>query len=143
MPYRYREDIAFADAAFDAWGTNLEELFIAAADAVMNVMVENPDSIAAQRHVPVHLESESIEMLLYKLLEELIFYKDAETLLLRISHITVTPIESGFSLDAVMYGEHITPGKHEFNVDIKAVTLHRFRVEQTEQGWEATVVVDI
>jgi len=143
MPYRYREDIAFADAAFDAWGTNLEELFIASADAVMNVMVENPDSIAAQRHVPVHLESESIEMLLYKLLEELIFYKDAETLLLRISHITVTPIESGFSLDTVMYGEHITPGKHEFNVDIKAVTLHRFRVEQTEQGWEATVVVDI
>lgn len=143
VPYRYREDIATADAAFDVWGKNLEELFTAAADAVMNVMVENPDSIAALRHVTVHLESESVEMLLYRLLEELIFYKDAETLLLRIAHITVTPLESGFSLEAGMYGEDIIPGKHELNVDIKAVTLHRFRVEQTAHGWEATVVVDI
>jgi len=28
-------------------------------------------------------------------------------------------------------------------VDVKAVTLHRFRVEQTEQGWEALVILEI
>jgi SHS2 domain-containing protein len=28
-------------------------------------------------------------------------------------------------------------------VDVKAVTLHRFRVEQTPSGWEATVILDI
>ena len=28
-------------------------------------------------------------------------------------------------------------------VDVKAVTLHDFKVEQTEQGWRAVVVLDI
>ena len=38
---RNLEDLAAADVAFQAWGTNLEETFIAAADATMNVMVED------------------------------------------------------------------------------------------------------
>ena len=33
MPYRYRDDIATADAAFEAWGDTEEEMIIAAADA--------------------------------------------------------------------------------------------------------------
>ena len=31
--YRFRGDVALADAAFEAWGETLEELFVAAADA--------------------------------------------------------------------------------------------------------------
>ena len=45
MPYQYREDIAHADAIFNAWGDSLEELFIAAGDAVVNVMVDNLEDI--------------------------------------------------------------------------------------------------
>ncbi|HOV88133.1 MAG TPA: archease, partial [Syntrophobacteraceae bacterium] len=40
MPFRYIEDIATADVAFEAWGETLEDLCVAAADATMNVMVE-------------------------------------------------------------------------------------------------------
>ena len=118
MPYRYREDIATADAVFDAWGKSIEELFIAAADAAINVMVENPDSIAPSKHFTIHLESENLEALLYALLEELIFYKDAETLLLKVSEITLKQQTNAFSLDAEVYGEEINPRKHELNVDI-------------------------
>jgi SHS2 domain-containing protein len=28
-------------------------------------------------------------------------------------------------------------------VDVKAVTLHRFLVEETEEGWRSVVVLDI
>lgn len=143
MPYRYREDIAIADAAFDAWGENLEELFIAVCDAAVNVMVENLEDIEALKSFPLHLESENIEMLLFSLLEEIIFLKDAETLLLRVSNIDITHGESSVSLDADVYGEKIDPGKHNLNVDVKAVTLHRFKVEENADGWNATVVLDI
>ena len=143
MPYRYREDIATADAAFDAWGESVEELFISAADAAINVMVENLNSIAPARRFTIHLESKSPEMLLFHLLEELIFYKDAETLLTRVSNITIKPLDNGFSLDAEVYGEEINPHKHELNVDVKAVTLYRFKMEETTEGWKATVVLDI
>ena len=45
MPYRYLEDIATADVAFEARGKDLAELFMAAAEATMNVMVADLDSI--------------------------------------------------------------------------------------------------
>ena len=143
MPYRYREDIATADAALEAWGESIEELFISAADAAINVMVEDLNSIAPVRRFTIQLESESTEMLLFHLLEELIFYKDAETLLTRVSNITIKPLDKGFSLDAEVDGEEINPDKHELNVDVKAVTLHRFKMEETTEGWKATVVLDI
>ena len=28
-------------------------------------------------------------------------------------------------------------------VDVKAVTLHMFKVEQTPRGWEALIILDI
>jgi len=141
--YRYRDDIATADAVYEAWGTNPEELFIAAVDAAVNVMLENLEDIAPSRKFAIHCESESLEMLLYSLLEEIIYFKDAETLLLRVSKITIKPLENSFFLDADVYGEKINPEKHSLNVDVKAVTLYHFRVEETAEGWKATVVLDI
>ncbi|MBI4793908.1 MAG: archease, partial [Deltaproteobacteria bacterium] len=37
MPFEYLDDVATSDVAFQAWGETVEELFVAAADAVMNV----------------------------------------------------------------------------------------------------------
>ena len=53
MPYRYLEDIATADVAFEAWGDTLEEMFVAAADATMNVMVSDLDTIAPVEKRPL------------------------------------------------------------------------------------------
>ena len=46
MAYRYLEDIAIADVAFEAWGKSREALFRAAAEATLNVMVGDLDSVA-------------------------------------------------------------------------------------------------
>ncbi len=45
MPYRYLEDIAKGDVAFEAEGRTVEEVFIASADATMAVMVEDLSTI--------------------------------------------------------------------------------------------------
>ncbi|HEX2244494.1 MAG TPA: archease, partial [Gammaproteobacteria bacterium] len=44
MPYEYLDDIA-ADIAFKAWHEKLEQTFMNAAEATMNVMVEELDAI--------------------------------------------------------------------------------------------------
>lgn len=145
MPYRYIDDIATADAAFEARGSSVEELFISAAEAVMNVMVENLDDIDKKEQKSITCDAESREMLLFHLLDELVYYKDAEQLLLRISDVAIKKCKSGklWRLTAQAYGEQINPEKHELNVDVKAVTFHRFAVEQTGQGWKAVVVLDV
>jgi len=143
MPYQYLEDIATSDAAFEAWGDKLEDMFLAAADATMNVMVENLDGIADKERRMIQVEAEAIDLLLFQLLQELIFFKDAERLLLRVSRTDIHGEPGQFTCAAEAYGEEINPDKHELIVDVKAVTLHRFRVEQTPRGWETTVILDI
>lgn len=143
MPYQYLEDVATADIAFEAWGETLAELFVAAADATMNVMVKDLGSIARQQIKPIRVEAEAVDMLLFEFLQELIFYKDAETLLLRVPTVTIERQDGRLTLQAEAYGEPLNPDKHELLVDVKAVTLHRFRVEQTARGWEAMVILDI
>ncbi|MEE8160569.1 MAG: archease, partial [Acidobacteriota bacterium] len=68
MPYRFLEDIATADIAFEAWGNTLEEMFTAAAEATMNVMIESLDSIARRELREFHLENAALDMLLFDFL---------------------------------------------------------------------------
>ena len=89
MPYRYLEEIAIADVAFEATGRTLEDLFVAAADATTNVMVGDLASIADRERRPIRAEEEAADMLLLDLLQELIYYKDAERLLLRVPEVHI------------------------------------------------------
>ena len=141
--YRFREDIAIADAAFEAWGATLEELFAAAADATTNTMAENLEAIEDRQRRPIRLEEASADLLLFRLLEELIYLKDAEGLLLRVPAVRIRRRDGALALEAEARGEPLDPLRHRLQADVKAVTLHRLRVEQTARGWEASVVLDI
>ena len=89
------------------------------------------------------LQAEAIDLLLFALLQELIFYKDAERLLLKLLEANIQEQNEGWVLTAVLGGEPIDPNRHELLVDIKAVTLHRFHVEPFKGGWKAFVILDV
>ena len=143
MPFEFLEEIATADVAFEAWGETLEEMFISAAEATMNVMVADLEKIERRETRDIQVSSDAIDMLLFNLLQEIIFYKDAEQLLLRIQDAEIEHLNGLHSLRAVGWGERIDPGRHELIVDVKAVTLHRFKVEPTSRGWETFIILDI
>ena len=143
MPYRYLEDVAIADVAIEAWGPDAETLFTHTSDATLNVMVQDLDTVTARVERSVALESGAFDMLLFNYLQETIFYKDAQRLLLRTKELKLTQTEEKFTLDAVMAGEELDMQRHELVVDVKAVTLHQFRVEKTERVWKAFVILDI
>ena len=84
-----------------------------------------------------------MDMLLFELLQDLIYFKDAEQLLLRVSQVRIQPKPGGWTLTADSYGERIDRQRHELIVDVKAVTLHRFQLEQIPEGWRASVILDI
>jgi SHS2 domain-containing protein len=143
MPYKFLDDIAIADIAFEAWGDTLEEMFASAADATMNVMVSDIDGIERKENRTIALKAERMDMLLFDFLQELIFFKDAEMLLLRVENVKIGHNDKFHFVSADAYGEKIDPEKHDLIVDVKAVTLHRFKVEQSERGWHTVVVLDI
>ena len=143
MPYQYLEHIATADAAFEAWGTTPEELFTAAADATLNVMLADLETVRKEREVTIDIENVEMDLLLFDFLNELVFYKDARRLLLRVDSLTIAPRPDGFALHAIASGEEIDFSRHDLSADVKAVTMHRFKVEETAEGWRASVVLDI
>jgi len=144
MPFRYIPEIATADAAFEAWGDTLEETFTSAVDAMLNLMVEDLDSVMNVQEREMTLEDSSYDMLLFQLLQEVIYYKDAEQLLLRTGDIEIENTGEKLRCRITAKGEYIDRKRHELAVDVKAVTMHRLKVEEMKGiGWSATVVVDI
>ncbi|MBI1920055.1 MAG: archease [Geobacter sp.] len=143
MPFRYLEDIAVADVAFQSTGETLEEMFIAAAEALLAVMLEDPGSLGKNTEVRIALENYELDLLLFDFLAELIYYKDARQLLLTIESINVETGGDRFRLEAIARGETIDRSRHPLLVDVKAVTMHRLQASKTDTGWEATVVLDV
>lgn len=143
MAYRYLEGIATADVAFEAVGRDLEEVFRSCADALMNVMVADLASIEMREELEFSEQHAELDLLLFSFLQELIYLKDARRLLLLVKSVAIEQEETGFTLRATAGGEEIDPEKHDLIVDVKAVTLYRFDLRRTPDGWKAIVVVDI
>jgi SHS2 domain-containing protein len=143
MPFHYLEDVGTADIAFEATGRDLPELFSDAADATMNVMVDNLDAIESRETRSIELSSQDIDMLLFDFLQELIFLKDAHRLLLRARNIRIDQKAEIILLKAEATGEPLDAARHHQRADVKAVTLHGFSVEKQGAGWKARVLLDI
>ncbi len=143
MPYRFIDDIATADVAFEASGADLEEVFTVAAEALLAVTVADHLTVRDSLRKTVTLAAESIEMLLFDFLQELVFLKDRDQALLRVDRIDITPGKDGCHLAAVLTGEQLDYAQHDLVVDVKAVTMHQFHLAPAPVGWQARVVLDI
>ncbi len=143
MPFRFDDAISSADVAFEAWGETQEELFIASAAALLRTMIEAPEAVARQQQLTFCLEDEALDMLLWAFLQELIFYKDARRLLLHADTVRIGARDGIFQLEAQVSGEEIATDRHHCLVDVKAVTLHCFRVVYEDDCWKAVVVLDV
>jgi SHS2 domain-containing protein len=141
MPYKFLEDVALADVAFEATGKTLDEMFESSALAVTRTMVKDLDSIKIKVKKKISVSSENIEMLLFNFLQEIVFYKDSDKLLF--SKFSLKVDEKKLKVTCVAEGEELNMKKHELLVDVKAITLHRFEVEKTARGWRSQVILDI
>src|SRR4029079_12521725 len=126
MPYHYLEEIGTADIAFEAIGRDLSELFSDAADATTNVMIDNIEAIEPRETRQIELSNDKLDMLLFDLLQELIFLKDAERLLLRMREVQVGESDEIHFVTAPAEGDLLDAERHHQRAGVKAVTLHDF-----------------
>lgn len=143
VKFRYLENIAIADLAFEAFGKNMDELFENAGMALETAQAEL-EGISAKRVHKVKIEASNLETLLFSFLEELIFLKDTEQFLA--GRINCQTGKSGkkWRLEAKLSGEKINPAKHKLGVDVKAVTKHLFEIKKLPQGfYRCRAVLDV
>ncbi|MBS3054977.1 MAG: archease [Candidatus Aenigmarchaeota archaeon] len=138
MGYKFLEDIAIADIAFEATGKDLNELFESAATA-LEVSMANIKKVKPKIKKEISLSKETVEELLFDFLNELVYLKDAESLLFSKFSVDV----KGKKLHAEVFGDKIDSKTQELDNDVKAVTLHGFKVEKTKDGWNTKVILDV
>ena len=144
MPYRFVENLTVADVAFVAHGKTLEDLFTSAGRAVTATMVKDLRTVRKRESRNFDLVFEELDLLLFNFLQEIIYFKDVDQLLLSRFQLTIrTENGRSYHLSGCGQGEKIDPDRHPLLVDVKAVTLHKFEVVKREDTWRATVVLDI
>jgi len=143
VKYRILDDVAIADVAFEIFGKNENELFENAALAIAE-QTSDIKSIEGKQKKVIELTSETLETLLFDFLSELIYLKDVHQIIFKKSKVSITKGKDGtYSLKATVSGDIINQKKHILKSDIKAITYHMFKVEETPKGLVAFVVVDI
>ncbi|MCC6964518.1 MAG: archease [candidate division Zixibacteria bacterium] len=138
--FRYLEDVATADAAFEAYGASLGELFANAAAAMFNVMAPL-ESIQPLQSRELTVMADGIEELLFSWLAELVYLKDIHSELYSDFEVAVDP--ASFTVSATVRGDSLDNLRSQTHTDVKAVTYHRLAITQTAEGFTATAVLDL
>jgi len=142
--FRFLEDIALADLAFDAWGESPSELFIEAGGALVEAMV-NPLTVGTQWTHEVRLVEPTLHDLLFEWLSTFVFLKDAEAVLFH-----DVPAEVWQDAEAktwhvcgTLVGDSIDGATQELRADVKAITKHLYEVHAEPGHYRARVVLDV
>jgi len=141
QPFKFLEKIAIADAAFEAYGKTLEELFVNCAKATFDVMADL-ETVTPNQAETVKLENKTVEDLLFDWLAELIYLKDYKAMLFKEFSVKVQK-NTNYILEGEARGENINQSKHNLRTDVKAVTYHLFEVKKAYRLWKAKVILDI
>lgn len=134
--YRFIDDLT-SDVMFEAFGRDLKELFENAAMAMFEVICQ-VEKVGQSKKRKVKVSGRDERDLMLNWLQELIALVDIEGMFFsRFEVKRISPTE----LEAVVYGEDTDPAKGE--TVVKALTYHKFFLEETGKGWKATVTLDI
>ena len=142
--FRFLEDVALADCAFEATGDSLSELFEAAAWAVVETMVD-PATVQPRWQKTIHRRSTNLEDLLFEWVSDFVYLKDLEGVVFHGVTAAVDQVESqgAWTLHGTLTGEPVDMQRHELRADVKAVTKHLYELRQEGTRWIARIVLDV
>jgi SHS2 domain-containing protein len=141
-PFEFLEDVT-SDLCFAAWGATLSDVFAAAAEALLDATVEQRETLRAVELRRLELVEPDLELLLLRFLNELIYLRDAELLLLRPRMLRVEARPGEARLVAELVGERLDRARHHLLSDIKAATAHGLALVRDGDRFRATVTLDV
>jgi SHS2 domain-containing protein len=157
-----------ADIGLRVRNADLSGLFAEAAEGLISVIVENPQSVRPDDTYHFQLQAEQLDELLHDWLDELLFAFHARHVLfarfdIEIGGAAITLNESPgqshsdansiplpetatnppYELKATARGEPVDPTRHAIDQEVKAVTYHGLKLTRQSGDWLAEVVLDI
>ncbi len=129
-----------SDQLVEVEAEGVPELFEESAKAFFDTIVDI-SKVEPKLEFEIELYETSIERLLYKFLNELLYLFDTKGAVF--SKFEAQFDEENLKLDIKMWGEHFDPKKHTPKYEIKAITLHNFKVWKENGNWMARFLFDL
>jgi SHS2 domain-containing protein len=137
MPYTLIDHTA--DIGIHVTGDSLKALFADAATAMFE-QVTDISLLKGEHTKRISITGLDRHDLLINWLRELLCFWTIDAHLVKNFEI-IDLNEIQITADVVY--DFYAPGKYDINKDIKAVTYYGVSVDQTEDGWEATIIFDV
>ncbi len=128
-----------ADLGLRVVASDLDALFCDAAEGLIAMIVSDPLIATTDPEQRFTLESPRLDWLLVDWLSELLYRFDTERTLF--GQFTARVAEGRLEARAQM--APLDPSRHQLLHEVKAITYHGLRVEPTDAGWLAELIVDI
>ncbi len=135
-------DAVTSDLTFVAKGESLEDVFASAAEALLSATIESLDTVQPRSVRTLELLDRHPDLLLLRFLNELIYLRDADGLLLLVRRVEFELGEE-LRLRAELTGEPYDPERHAPVGEPKAATPHGLALLHGPEGWTATVTIDV
>ena len=130
-----------ADIGIEVAGRTRKELFVNAAQALFDVMIESKSgSGTANQYRNLKVEGTDIADLLINFLRELLYLFNGEKFITGNCEIIKF---TNKELQVRLTGESFNGKKHLIKTEIKAVTYSGAKVEKIKSGWKARVIFDV
>ncbi len=130
-----------ADLGLRVVANDLVDLFQTAASGLFDVIVANRDEVRSDAFEQVSVQGETLDDLMVKWLNELIFLCETQHRLY--GEFQVELDEALCRLSARIGGEAIDRARHVLDHEVKAATRHGLIVQKEAEGWVAEVILDI
>jgi SHS2 domain-containing protein len=140
--FRFLEEIALADIAFEAEGESVEEVCRGATQALLESMA-NPATVSGGWERVIERSDADPSMLLFDWLSEVVYWKDAAGVVFREAPLTLTREGDVWLLRAHLIGAPVDQQAQELHADVKGVTKHLYELKQTGSCWKVRVVLDV
>ena len=141
-PFEFVDDVT-SDLSFVAHGRTLGEVFEAAAAALLAATLEHPEALRETETRRIELAEPDRELLLLAFLNELVYLRDAERMLLRPLRLEVEETAGEARLRGELAGERIDRARHRLASEVKAATAHGLRLSEERGGFRATLTLDV
>jgi SHS2 domain-containing protein len=130
-----------ADVGVEIEAGDLAELFAAALDALVDIMLASPPERADESR-EIRLAAASLDGLLVRWLEEWIFLIHSSRRVPVDADIEIVE-DDGWRLAATVRDAPLDPDRHGWKGEVKGATYHGLDVRRHDGGWRASIVFDV
>lgn len=130
-----------ADIGIEVIGRTRKELFMNAAEALFDIMIENKTSEkSSNQQKKITVEGADVSDLLVNFLRELLYLFNGKKFMTGSCEIIQF---TNKEIQARLTGESFNSKKHLIKTEIKAVTYSGLIVEKYKTGWKARIIFDV